>query len=329
VTTQASRALFERLPRLPDLVPFTPLADGLPTPVEQTDTRLWVQRDERTSSVYGGNKVRKFEFLFPVAERRGGPLITAGGIGSHHVLATAVHARRLGLDVDAVLYSQPETDDVARTFAELRAMENVRVTRIPSPYLMPAALAARLAALASSRPYLLWPGASTPLGTLGYVSAALELVDAFDAEEWPAPDVVVVALGSGGTAVGTALGLALAGWTHTEVLAVRAADAVANNTAVLRSLEAGTAGLLALAGWRPRPANFHVARQWFGGKYGRPTRAGDEALRIAAEMGLELEPTYTAKAFAAALDQLGRGKRVAFIQTFAGQQSHSEGGNTP
>ena len=55
-----------------------------------------------------------------------------------------------------------------------------------------------------------------------------------------------------------------------------------------------------------------------GGAYGKPTRAGDEAMRIAAEMGLELEPTYTAKAFAAALDQLGRGRRVAFIQTFAG-----------
>ena len=35
-------------------------------------------------------------------------------------------------------------------------------------------------------------------------------------------------------------------------------------------------------------------------------------------MGLELEPTYSAKAFAAALDQLGRGKRVAFVHTFAG-----------
>jgi D-cysteine desulfhydrase len=321
LVTTTQRALFGRLPRLPDLVPFAALADGLPTPVTQTDDRLWVQREEHTSTAYGGNKVRKFEFLFPVAERRGGPVLTAGGVGSHHVLAAAVHAQRLGLDVDAVLYSQPETDDVARTRAELDAMDNVHVTRIPSPYLMPVAVAARLATLAPRRPYLLWPGASTPLGTLGYVSAALELVDAFDAAGWPQPDVVVVALGSGGTAVGAALGLAMAGWTRTEVLAVRAADAVANNTAVLRSLEAGTAALLGLAGWRPRPANFRVARQWFGGAYGRPTRAGDEAMRIAAEMGLELEPTYTAKAFAAALDQLGRGKRVAFIQTFAGTQS--------
>ena len=305
VATQ-TRALFDRLPRLADLVPFTALADGLPTPVQQVDERLWVQREESTSSTYGGNKVRKFEFLFPVAERRGGPMLTAGGVGSHHVLAAAVHASRLGLDVDAVLYRQ---------------LDNVHVTRIRSPYLMPAAIAARLAALAPRRPYLLWPGASTPLGTLGYVSAGLELAASFEHSEWLRPDVVVVPLGSGGTAVGTALGLALAGWHDTEVLAVRAADAVANNVGVLRGLEAGTAAVLALGGWRPRPARLRVARQWFGGRYGRPTRAGDEAMRIAEEMGLELEPTYTAKAFAAALDQLGRGRRVAFIQTFAGSGS--------
>ena len=47
---------------------------------------------------------------------------------------------------------------------------------------------------------------------------------------------------------------------------------------------------------------------------------------MASDMGLELEPTYTAKAFAAALDQLGRGRRVAFIQTFAGATPRSGGG---
>jgi D-cysteine desulfhydrase len=316
-----TRALFERLPRLVDLVPFTTLADGLPTPVEQFDEGLWVQREEATSSVYGGNKVRKFEFVFPIAQRRGGPLLTAGGVGSHHVLAAAVHAGRLGLEVDAVLYPQPSTPDVERTHAELSALPHVRVTRVPSPYVMPVALAARMAVLAPRRPYLLWPGASTPLGTLGYVSAGLELVEAFADARWPEPDVVVVPLGSGGTAVGTALGLALAGWKRAHVVAVRAADVVVTNRAVLGALEAGTAGLLALGGWRPHAARMTVARQWFGAGYGHPTRAGDEAMGVATDMGLDLEPTYTAKAFAAALDQLGRGKRVAFIQTFAGSRS--------
>src|SRR5439155_4579627 len=57
VSGPGGRALFERLPRLADLVPFLPLADGLPTQTEQLDDGLWVKRDDRTSSHYGGNKV--------------------------------------------------------------------------------------------------------------------------------------------------------------------------------------------------------------------------------------------------------------------------------
>lgn len=309
----ADRALFDRLHRMQDLVPFVELADGLPTPVEQVDDRLWVKRDNLTSSRYGGNKVRKFEFLLPVAERRGGPILTAGGIGSHHVLAAAIWARQLGLDVEAVLYPQPVTDDVRHTQAELRKV-GARVTLTPHRYLMPVTLAQHLAAMASRRPYLLWPGASTPLGTLGYVSAGLELV----ASGIPEPDSVVVSLGSGGTCVGLALGIALGGWTKAKVVAARAADITVTNMAVLKTLEAATASLLALGGWVPRPARLKIDTGWLGPGYGHPTEAGEHATRAAQAYGLEVEPTYTAKAFACALDRHNDGQRVVFIQTFAG-----------
>ena len=317
----ASRALFERLPRLADLVPFVPLADGLPTAIEQVDHRLWVKRDDRTSSIYGGNKVRKLEFLLPIAQRRRGPVVTAGGIGSHHVLAAAVYAAELGLEVDAVQFPQPLTDDVHETMSALGALDNVRVTPVPHRYLMPAALARRMAALAPRRPLLLWPGASTPLGTLGYVGAGVELVDAIASGGLPRPDVVVVPLGSGGTAVGVALGLALAGWGDTTVLAVRAADRTATNGRVLGALEAGTAALLAIGGARPRRTRVEIDGRWFGGVYGKPTPAGDRAMAIAADMDIALEPTYTAKAFAAALDRMEHGERVLFVQTFSAKQS--------
>ena len=314
MTAVAERALFDRLPRLADLVPFTPLADGLPTPVEQIGEQLWVQRDDRTSSVHGGNKVRKLEHVLPVAQRRGGPVLTAGGTGSHHVLAAAVWCGRLGLEVEAVQFPQPETDDVHRTQQELDTLGSVRVTPVASPYLMPVGLAARLAALAPRRPYLLWPGASTPIGTLGYVTAGLELV----ASGVPEPDDGVVPLGSGGSAVGTALGLLLGGWRRARVVAVRAADPIATNRSVLRSLEAGTAAVLALGGWVPRPGHLHVDGRWFGPGYGHPTEAGEAATEWAATWDITLEPTYTAKAFAAALDLNRRGRRVVYVHTFAG-----------
>jgi D-cysteine desulfhydrase len=223
----------------------------------------------------------------------------------------------MDIDVDAVLYPQPETDDVCVTADALARASNLHVTRVPHRYAMPVAIAARMAQLAPRRPYLLWPGASTPLGTLGYVSAGLELVEAFSAERSRPPDVVVAPLGSGGTAVGIALGLALGGWARTTVVGVRAADRSVTNAGVLRTLEAGTATLLSFGGWRPRRARLAIDGRWFGSGYGSPTEAGDDATAAAAELGLALEPTYTAKAFAAALDRTRRGERVAFVQTFS------------
>jgi hypothetical protein len=59
---------------------------------------LWVKRDDLSGEAYGGNKVRKLEFVLAEARRRGaGRLITAGAAGSHHALATAVYGGRLGL----------------------------------------------------------------------------------------------------------------------------------------------------------------------------------------------------------------------------------------
>ena len=164
----------------------------------------------------------------------------------------------------------------------------------------------------------MWPGASTPLGTLGYVSAGVELVDAFASQGWPEPDAVVVAFGSGGTAAGLALGLALAGWRRATVVAVRVTDRLVANRATLTGLEAATAALLAAGGWRPRPTRLAIEGGWLGRGYGHPTGDGDKAAAAAAGYGLALEPTYTAKAFAAALQRWQEGQRVVFVQTFGG-----------
>jgi 1-aminocyclopropane-1-carboxylate deaminase/D-cysteine desulfhydrase-like pyridoxal-dependent ACC family enzyme len=310
------RALFERVPRLADLVPFVPLADGLPTPVHQAEERLWVQRDDLSDSRYGGNKVRKLEHLLAVAARRGGPVLTAGAIGSHHVVATAVHAGQLGLPVEAVRFPQPMTDHVTEMAARAEAL-GVRTTMAPTPETMPFVLARRWAVLSRQRGTLVTPGGSTPLGVLGYVGAGLELVDRFAAEGWAEPDEVVVALGSGGTAVGLAVGLALGGWRRATVVAVRVADRIVTNRPVLVGLETGVRGLLAVGGAVPPRARWRIDGRWFGPGYGHPTPAGRAAAERALGWGVTSEPTYTAKALAAAADRLDAGRRVVFLQTLA------------
>jgi D-cysteine desulfhydrase len=296
------------------MVPFVELADGLPTAVEQLDDGFWVKRDDLTDSRYGGNKVRKLEHVLAIAVRRGGPVLTAGAVGSHHVYATAVHAARLGLDVETVRFPQQRTPHVDAIDRALRALPNVTLTLVPHAYLMPLALAVRRAAIERAGGYAVLPGATSPLGVLGYVNAGLELVEQLAQP----PDDVVVALGSGGSAIGLALGLALGGWQRTIVVAVRVADALVTNRAVLAVHEAGARAALATGGAVCGPIRLHIDRGWFGDGYGRPTDAGSDATNAAAELGLTLEPAYTAKAFASALDRHRQGRRVLFLQTFAG-----------
>jgi 1-aminocyclopropane-1-carboxylate deaminase/D-cysteine desulfhydrase-like pyridoxal-dependent ACC family enzyme len=275
-----------------------------------------VQRDDLSDSRYGGNKVRKLEHLLAIAARRGGPVLTAGATGSHHVVATAVHAARLGLEVEAVRFGQPTTPHVEEMYARSEEL-GVRSTWAPSSTAMPFVLARRWALLAPQGATLVTPGGSTPVGVLGYVGAGLELVDRFAAQGWDEPDDVVVALGSGGSSVGLALGLALAGWRHAEVVAVRVADRIVTNAPVLRGIEAGVRSLLLLGGGRPAPARWTIDGRWFGEGYGHPTRAGTVAAERAAGMGLRSEPTYTAKALAAAFERLDAGRRVVFLQTLS------------
>ncbi|MFW5947438.1 MAG: hypothetical protein ACOCUW_03000, partial [Gemmatimonadota bacterium] len=93
--TTSPNALFRAYPWLEGRLPWARLGDW-PTPVERVPDvpagfrgELWVKRDDRSSDAYGGNKVRKLEYLLADArERRAGRLITTGVVGSHHCLAT-------------------------------------------------------------------------------------------------------------------------------------------------------------------------------------------------------------------------------------------------
>src|SRR5436305_12444626 len=100
-----------------------------PTRVERLESLgMWVKRDDLTSPIYRGNKVRKLERLIPEALARGKKrIITVGAAGSHHVLATAVYGARAGLEVEAAVVPQPRTDHVVDNMrADLAAGATLR-----------------------------------------------------------------------------------------------------------------------------------------------------------------------------------------------------------
>jgi D-cysteine desulfhydrase len=279
-------------------LPVLPLV-GAPTPVEHfASLGCWVKRDDRTNPIYGGNKVRKLEFLLGDARARGRrAVVTIGATSSNDVLATAIHGGAAGLAVHAVVF--PAAEDRSELFRS----RGVGLTRVPGKSFVPLGVVGRGAAslaAGTGLPYLIGPGGSSPLGSLGYVAAALELARQVDDGLLPAPATIFVPYGSGGTAAGLAVGLALAG-LPSRVVAVQVVERPWASPDKLRRLAARIARLLAGLGVSVTPGKIDVAEDQLGPGYARSTPAADLAVARGGDAGLTLETTYSGKALSGLL----------------------------
>ena len=319
--------LFERfpgtasLPRVGLCTLPTPLA---PLPIEGAPVGLMVKRDDLTSELYGGNKVRKLEFLLgqALAEKRTS-VLTFGAYGSNHALATAVHARELGLEPHVVLSPQAPGPFAAAT---LRA--HARLGTVVHPVdgwdgRREAVIAKReLAERDGIEPLVIPMGGTSAVGAVGYVNAAFEVLAQSAGTE---PDVVYVAGGTLGTAIGLAIGFAAVG-SGTRVSAIRVTPGEVANTGFAVRLANETVELLcSLDSAFPDLAfenlAFDLRDDWFEPGYGVVTPETTAAVETTAAAGVKLETTYTGKAMAALLADTASGaldgQHVLFWDTYS------------
>ena len=282
---------------------------------------VWVKRDDLSSERYGGNKVRKLERVLDRARRLGKRrVLTFGAAGSHHVLATGVYAPDFGLKCAAIVVPQPRTDHSSRML-RLSWRTGAELHPCRGYWDIPRVLARTFRPRSD---YLLAPGASTPLGSLGYMEAVDELAHQLDLENVPPPEAMVVALGSGGTMAGLLAGVARRGW-KTLVVGIRVVPWPMMTKAMVVTLAMRTAFLADVQrGSHTKSARLtHMARhariddRFLGMGYGYPTATGIEATEVARSLGLQLDPSYTAKAFAACLDyaRVGKFRRMIYWHT--------------
>ncbi len=263
-----------------------------PTPIEQVGG-LWVKRDDLNAAVCGGNKVRALEFLLG-AVTSGDVVVTLGACGSTHVLATAVHAARLGARTIAHTWPQVMNPTAEVVAARIRACcasvaESSSALAALARYTLRRAGEVGPASTASApRTHFVPIGGTSPIGMRGHVEAGLELAAQIRDGVLPCPETVVVPLGSGGTAAGIAMGLGVAG-VKTSVTAVRVVPWVAAPPWRIPRL---------IRAMRLPAVPVHVDGTAYGGAYGRPLVAGRAAMEAT---GLPLDDTYGAKACAVAL----------------------------
>jgi len=305
--------LFNAYPLLRDKLPYVSLGQ-FPTPVEKLDRlgenlsidHLYIKRDDLSGKVYGGNKVRKLEFLLGRALRaKVKEILTFGFAGSNHCLATAIYAQKVGLKSISMLLPQPNAHYVRRNLlmshysgAEVHLCRNMRLLILGT---MCQLLRHRLKH--GQFPQVIPPGGSSPLGVIGFVNAAFELKQQIMKGEIPEPDRIYVASGTMGTAAGLMLGVKTAN-LKSEVVSVRVADERFVNARRMGRLIHKTNSLLcsldpSIPTLEFSQKDMDIRHGFFGKQYALFTKEGMEAAALMKEHeGIELDGTYTGKAFA-------------------------------
>ncbi|MFX0100913.1 MAG: 1-aminocyclopropane-1-carboxylate deaminase/D-cysteine desulfhydrase [Candidatus Hodarchaeota archaeon] len=335
------RPLLDAFPGLKKL-PWMPLMDGIPTPVEKLENisknfpgyHVWIKRDDLTSTIYGGNKPRKFEFLFANAlKKKKKEIITAGGIGTNHGLASTLFCDRLGLKSKLYLFDQPLTSDVQKKLL-IYLNFDVKLHLIFSYFML--VIYGMGEAIAHPKSYLMLPGGSslfglgTGLGGLGFVNAGFELKEQVDKSLIPEPDYIFIASASTGSAAGLILGCKMAG-LKTKVVSVQVSEPILTNpSAILSNIKKINKVIKKVD---PKienvkityPEDFLFVKGFLGEKYGCVTEHGLKAIEMVkskeGDKGFKLDTSYTGKAFAAMLDFMEKNpesndKNVLFWNTY-------------
>ncbi|NVM52556.1 MAG: pyridoxal-phosphate dependent enzyme [Candidatus Helarchaeota archaeon] len=315
--TEKSRPLLEAYPRLKEKLPHVSLIQKTNVQhlkslsAELNISELWIKRDDQSTEIYGGNKPRKLEFLLgDVMNQKKNNVVTIGGLGSNHCLATTVFSKKFDLNPVLILFNQPITADVQKKLLIFKSLG----ADMCGPYgdvwgLFHYLIFRRF----RKKTYFLPAGGSSPLGVVGFVNAAFELKLQIENGEMEKPDYLFVACGSLGTIAGLLLGFKLVDLTI-KLIGVRVVPsifAIYNKTFsyahAVRKLSKKTLKFLRKQDdsipqvkFKEKPT---VLDEYYGGEYGKATPEGIEALElIKKHEKITLDTTYTAKTFAALLD---------------------------
>ncbi len=315
-----------RLPRVRLAHLPTPL-EPLPRLSEALGIELWIKRDDCTGLAGGGNKTRKLEFLLGEAfEQEADTLVTQGAVQSNHVRQTAAAAAAHGLGCEIIL--EARTGSKAHDYLEngnvlLDRLFGAGLRTVPAGSDMVAELETTAAEVRSrgGKPYIIPGGGSNPVGALGYVDCAREIVVQADDLDLRV-DRIVTATGSAGTHAGLVAGLAVMG-ADIPVLGIGVRAPRDRQEANVFKLAEETAALLGHAG---RVSRDQVVADcdYVGEGYGLVDQGVIDALKLAARTdGIVLDPVYSAKAMKGliALAWAGRfrGETVVFLHTGGAQ----------
>jgi 1-aminocyclopropane-1-carboxylate deaminase/D-cysteine desulfhydrase-like pyridoxal-dependent ACC family enzyme len=324
MTSESQLPLFTRYPIIKDQLQPQQFA-CLPTPVKaitELANNAWIKQDDLTHPNYGGNKIRKLDFILADIKRQQKKhVITFGATGTNAGVATAMMCYRNQLKCTVYLFEQPLSQTVKDNLALMQAYG---AELIYCGSLLKTVLSFYCSRYRLNRDsYFLWAGCSNSVATFAYINAAFELKQQIDNQDLPEPEHIFVPVGSCSTLAGLTLGAKLCG-LNSKVVGIRVAPAYLGPFPACTEGEVNKVIKQAVTQMRswgigdlgPIP-DCSFSDEFYGEGYGIASKSSEQAISRFKEIGIKLENTYTGKAAAAFIEQLDKSKKPQlFWQTF-------------
>lgn len=311
--------------------PRTRLAH-LPTPLEPLPRltellggpELWVKRDDCTGLATGGNKTRKLEFLMGDALALGADtVLTQGAVQSNHCRQTAAAAAKLNMKCELLFENRiadPSDNYLNSGNVFLDKLFGAGIHDYPAGTDMDLAMEEMAVEISAQggKPYIIPGGGSNPVGALGYINCAIEIIN--QANEMGLKfDRIIHATGSAGTQAGLVTGIQAMN-ANIPVLGIGVNAAKDIQEERVFYLAESTADYIGAPGVVKRH-DIVVNCDYIGDGYGIPTDGMREALDLLARLeSLLFDPVYTGKALAGMIDLIRKGElssneTIIFIHT--------------
>jgi D-cysteine desulfhydrase family pyridoxal phosphate-dependent enzyme len=304
---------------------------SLPTPLEPMrrltahlgGPRLWVKREDRTGLGFGGNKLRKLDYvLHDAVASRADVLVSGGVVQSNSQRQVAAAAAKLGMECHLAVYH----GRLAPPAPEYETSGNALLNRLFGAHLHDIAWTGdRNAAIEDlghrlreqgRRPYFVPYGVSNPLGAIAYASTIVEIAEQSQILG-VRPAAIIHCTGSAGTQAGLVVGASVA-MPQTRVIGI---DIDAEPERVRADVIVYASAAADLIGVRFEEHDVEVVAGHAGPAYGVPHAATIAAIKLAGALeALPLDPVYSGKGLAG-LIALVRARRwqpdedVIFIHT--------------
>lgn len=313
-----------------------------PTPLEKmknlsslTGVEIWIKREDLIGSGFGGNKIRKMEYLIvDIIHKKSNAVLTWGGMQSNWCRALSTVCRVFGIEPNLILFKRENLpkDLGGNIFLENLIGAKIKIVDSEGKKLIKLddikeIVLETLENLEKmgKRTYLAPIGASLPEGSMevswggiAYLDFFYELIEQCR-ELGIEPDWIVHATGSGSTQAGLIAGSKLMD-SKVKILGISVSDKKEEFEGIIKKILENIENYIQIE-LPLKDEDLKVIDEYIGDGYGILNKEIVDCIRSIAEKdGIFLDPVYTGKAMSGLLDLINKGyikkdEKVIFIHT--------------